>query len=319
MGDEAKSKEGFVTQSDERRTEDGGKRDGVARIRDDLEKRSEVTAFARCEDGIAPPTYIRDVRFLERGEDRLHRVATAAKHREIAKLVAFFVAKLENAMRDPAGFPFTGFVFFAVDDAEDFDRRRRIARFLFRDQLARLDTVGGVEQRLHAAENAGVTAEILQQLGRMFIRLHDRAVIVAEDFRTGMAESIDRLVDVANAEEDIVGADQPDQLLLLLVDVLEFIEHHLAELAAQTIPYGRMALQHVYGTPLEVVEIERAALLFALGVEGFKAFEDVEDQRAMRGGFCVDHRDQALFAKIVQGLAFTLRNAVQIDLLWNPE
>ena len=73
-----------------------------------------------------------------------------------------------------------------------------------------------------------------------------------------MAESIDRLIDIADGEEHILAAHQLDQLGLLLVDVLKLVEHHLAELRADASPDVFVAAKQIDRAAFEIVEVESA-------------------------------------------------------------
>ena len=103
-----------------------------------------------------------------------------------------------------------------------------------------------------------------------------------------MAEPIDGLIDVADGEEYIVTANQADQLVLLLVDVLKFVQHDLAELRADAFTYLGIALQKLNGAAFEVIEVELGGGGFAIAVEFLEVFQDVEKHGAVRRDMKID-------------------------------
>src|SRR5207248_9484169 len=118
----------------------------------------------------------------------------------------------------------------------------------------------------------------------------DLVAVVVEDFGAGMPETINRLVNVAHGEENIFAANQTYEFRLLLVNILKFVQHDLAELRADTFAHGPVALQKFDRAALEVAEIEAARSGFAFAVEGFKARQDIEDHCPETGGAPIDGR-----------------------------
>ncbi len=94
----------------------------------------------------------------------------------------------------------------------------------------------------------------------------DLVAIVAEDFRARVAEAVDRLVTIAHAEENILRTELLNQFILLAVDVLKFIEHHLAELLLNFLAHIGIVFQKRDGMTFEIVEIDAAERGFALAV-----------------------------------------------------
>ena len=100
-------------------------------------------------------------------------------------------------------------------------------------------------------------------------------------------------------EEYVFAPDQIDELILLLVDVLEFIQHDLAELGANAALYIGTGAQKPDSAAFEVVEIECANGGFAFVVELFETGENVEDHSAKRGRLPVDCPGFESFAELV--------------------
>src|ERR1700742_3108324 len=113
----------------------------------------------------------------------------------------------------------------------------------------------------------------------MLAGVADQVAVIVKDLRARMTESIDRLVNVADSEENIFAPDQFDQLRLLLVNVLKLVKHDLTELGADTIPDIFTRPQQLDRAPFEVIEIEITARRFSFTIETLEAKQNVEYER----------------------------------------
>src|SRR5579862_5751862 len=115
-------------------------------------------------------------------------------------------------------------------------------------------------------------------------------MIVVEDLRSRVTKAVDRLVRIAYRKEDVLATYQANQIGLLLIDVLEFVEHDLAKLCLNAIAHFVIAAEQIDGTALKVVEIEVSPGGFCFGVQFVEAGENVEDDAAKAGGAAVYSR-----------------------------
>src|SRR6202000_1184562 len=99
-----------------------------------------------------------------------------------------------------------------------------------------------------------------------------------------VTKTVNALIAVADGKEDIVAAYERNQFGLLLVDVLEFIQHDLADLGSNARLHVGARAQQGYRPSLEVVEVKRAECLLARGIEIIEPGEDVEDESAVQSG-----------------------------------
>ncbi len=91
-----------------------------------------------------------------------------------------------------------------------------------------------------------------------------RCVVAAEDLDVRVAEAVDRLALVADAEE-VVAREQLQQLVLERVGVLELVHEHVREALAVARAQRPVGAQQVAREQLEVLEVEpRAAALGGL-------------------------------------------------------
>jgi hypothetical protein len=105
-----------------------------------------------------------------------------------------------------------------------------------------------------------------------------------------VAETVDRLVDVADRVEAVRRAQQFQQPGLLAVGVLELVHQHPVELILQAAPDFRMFLQQPHGVFFQVVVIEPAGLPLALAVQAIEAREQLENRGALGGVIFGDQR-----------------------------
>ena len=105
---------------------------------------------------------------------------------------------------------------------------------------------------------------------------------VAGKCRARMTEAVDRLIDIAHAEKHIFPADQIHQTLLLLVDVLIFVQHDLAETLPHTVADRGVVAQQANCVALQIGKIQPRDRRLALRVDFDEAFEDIEDQGPVR-------------------------------------
>ena len=88
-------------------------------------------------------------------------------------------------------------------------------------------------------------------------RALDFVAVLREALRLGVAESEDRLVDVADGVEAAGAAGSAEEPRLLAVGVLKLVHQDVVELRLQARPRLRAVLQQPHGELFEVGEIER--------------------------------------------------------------
>ena len=98
------------------------------------------------------------------------------------------------------------------------------------------------------------------------------------------------MIDVADREEYVLAANQLYEFRLLLVDVLELVEHHLAELRADASFDFLVPAQQIDCAAFEIVEIERAERQFTFAVEFIEPREHVKDKRSKARRVAIDSR-----------------------------
>src|SRR5262249_80803 len=134
----------------------------------------------------------------------------------------------------------------------------------------------------------------------------------------GVAKAINGLVYVANPKERIFAANQVDQALLLLVDVLILVEHNLAEALADTLADRCIVAQKLDCAVFEGSEIQPGQGRFLFRVQRYETFEDVEDERAVWRDSGVQQRffesDEPLIAESPDGFTVRAGDAPKIGL-----
>ena len=89
--------------------------------------------------------------------------------------------------------------------------------------------------------------------------------VAAEDAHVGVAEAVDRLALVADAEQ-VAALQQSQQLVLERVGVLELVDHHVREALAVLVADAGMGLEQVARHQLQVVEVQARAPALELRV-----------------------------------------------------
>ena len=145
-----------------------------------------------------------------------------------------------------------------------------------------------VEDAGDVLEHLGVASEVLDELGhgsrgsrgRLIL---DTALRATEDLDFGAAESIDGLLGIADGAQGAtaLARQEVDEVDLLLVGVLEFIDHDHGELAGVRLADAGVVAQRLIGETEEVVVVERRALRLEGGVlvaDGAGEREHVHDE-----------------------------------------
>ena len=115
-------------------------------------------------------------------------------------------------------------------------------------------------------QDVGAAAPVLAQFRQVLAFPFDLPAVGVEYLRIGVAESVDRLVDVAHGVESILGPQQVEQLRLQSVRILEFVHQHMVELTADALARLGILLEQPHGELFQIGEIERASIGFAVTV-----------------------------------------------------
>ena len=94
-------------------------------------------------------------------------------------------------------------------------------------QRTRLDPRLAVEHRRNRRQNFRAAAMILLQLVDLRAARPQFVAVFGEHFRIGITKTVDRLVDIADAEE--AGPQQVHQAPLQAIGVLQFVHQHMLE------------------------------------------------------------------------------------------
>src|SRR5690349_984494 len=115
----------------------------------------------------------------------------------------------------------------------------------------------------------------------------DRAIdgheVVGEQSRHGAPEAVDRLVRVAYHDQSrspFRWGDEPEQLELRRVDVLELVDKDETELRADSLPDRRVRLQELDSAGDQVAEVDHLRRLESLLVDAIDRCEDAQPFRA---------------------------------------
>jgi hypothetical protein len=117
---------------------------------------------------------------------------------------------------------------------------------------------GQVDRVEHLAAAAEVDRDALRPR-----RLRRAGPVAAEDLHVGVAEAVDRLPLVAHAEQ-VVAAEQLQQVVLERVGVLVLVHEHMGEAGRVLLAQPLASRQQVAGDQLEVLEVEPGAAPLAL-------------------------------------------------------
>ena len=136
-----------------------------------------------------------------------------------------------------------------------------------------LDPRSVAQHRFDCEQDIGTATEVFHQLDETPAVARHSIAIVAEHTRLGVAEAVDRLIDIANRVEAAGRTQQRQQACLTSVGVLKLVHQDVVELGLHAPPDLRIFFQEAHGVFFQIVVIQTAGFLFSLTIEGIETCE----------------------------------------------
>ena len=294
-----------VAHPEERRAERGHEGDPVGGVVDRAEDRERLVDLLAVEEGLAALHGEAERDGLERLLERLHAGEPPGEDEDVARPARARGAGHGVAHRLPAareggevrgearGLRAEEVLAARVrgrGEAQGHDRglvgeaRRGRDRLVGRlvGLVRRLDEVG--EDAVHEAEDGRARAEVLHEVqdARPPLRLAGELV---EEAHLRPPEAVDRLLGVAHDDERsrAIAREEPRDLDLQRVGVLELVDDEVLEAAAEPLADGGVVAQRVARLDQQVQEVENAPLGLLAVVERGDAGERADEPAVERG------------------------------------